>query len=319
MSFNTNHYPYSYESSGSQMKLGSPIPRSMSQSFQNLQTINNSTAQFQYQHQNQQVQPQFFHHHSHNVHTHSQSQSFSSSQSQQTQQQQQQQPHQFQKPQPVQLQYHQNQQPHLQMQQLPNHTNLQLQKLANPSQLQLPSLHNPTQFNYHQRSQSVQNLPSLTIPLNSPPPTLASNGYSKPHHEPQVVGYSIYEALNNDRNMISDKITKPKKGGCVCAYCDKKTKTFLELAIHNDYEHKNVFRYLCTYDDCPYKYFGFKDKQGLDKHIKNFHNSPLFWCTCCNRSFKRKDLLKRHYSGRKHEELYDSVILKKSSIGYILN
>lgn len=87
-----------------------------------------------------------------------------------------------------------------------------------------------------------------------------------------------------------------KKGKFYCTHCDTKYRTILELCHHMDTEGVNR-QYHCPHSDCPWFVCGFPTTSEWSRHTKSQHGEPenILKCTICEKSFARKDSLKRHY------------------------
>lgn len=104
----------------------------------------------------------------------------------------------------------------------------------------------------------------------------------------------LLDRLHSDQELWK-KANKIKKGYFSCVHCGRRFATLAKYAEH--IELFSVERpYLCREEDCPWSIVGFYKKTELSRHEKSQHGWAIFACTepHCDRSFTRKDSLKRH-------------------------
>uniref|UniRef100_A0A060TBM2 ARAD1D33000p n=1 Tax=Blastobotrys adeninivorans TaxID=409370 RepID=A0A060TBM2_BLAAD len=134
--------------------------------------------------------------------------------------------------------------------------------------------------------------PSLQLLLN---PTNRSREPSILRTEGFTPG-SLVEQLSQNEEMMNT-IRKSKKGSYYCNHCHERFLTMLNFAIHLDMLEGFERPYKCQSPDCPWSLIGFMKRSEAFRHTRHQHSGVReFKCEYhdCNKSFARKDSMRRH-------------------------
>lgn len=134
--------------------------------------------------------------------------------------------------------------------------------------------------------------PSLQLLLN---PVDQSPEASTPPTEEFTSG-SLVEQLSQNEEMMNN-IRKSKKGSYYCNHCHERFITMLNFAIHLDMLEGFERPFKCEFPDCPWSLIGFVKRSEAFRHTRHQHSGMReFQCEYrgCNKSFARKDSMRRH-------------------------
>lgn len=143
---------------------------------------------------------------------------------------------------------------------------------------------------------------------------------SLPSHFPREYDDSripLRVQVYNDKPVLHNVLTKPKKGVYMCSHCDTTFASFVQLLDHIDAN--DIKRpHKCSYDDCPWKIVGFNRVRQLKRHIGSVHTTTKdYRCLVddCYRCFTRVDLFNRHVKSVHENKLsrFNTKLQRKSS------
>ena len=112
-------------------------------------------------------------------------------------------------------------------------------------------------------------------------------------------GRGFYTSMNLRCHIKHMHKERPKSFSC--DLCDTKFVSVYNLNTHKKVTHSNARPF-----QCHICHKAFKTKYALEKKHMSFHdeNGPLFYCTSCPKSFKKKDYLNHHMRRHKNERTH---------------
>ncbi|CCH44207.1 Zinc finger protein [Wickerhamomyces ciferrii] len=134
------------------------------------------------------------------------------------------------------------------------------------------------------------------LPSNFPMIIRTSSIDNNNNEANDILKIPLRRQIFNDKKILKQVLTKPKKGVYMCNHCDEIFYTFGELLDHFDqFDVKRPHK--CSHLDCPWKIVGFNRVRQLNRHESSVHSTDKeFKChiSNCNKKFGRVDLLNRH-------------------------